>query len=410
MPMLRGALIAAAAAVAALAGCGSSSSSGTSGGGGSSGGGGPLKLLVIGPLAGSPGFSLPQMLTGAQAAAADINSAGGINSRQVTVDGCSDQNDPNTATKCARQAVTGGYAAVVGSFSGAGGAAMIPILQAANIPLLGDAPLLPAEFASSVVFQIGLDGATGFIGSGQAAVQDGCKKIVTLVENIESAKGAEGLIKLGVLANGGNYLSPVIAPKDAPDFAPSVSQVTSSGADCVELILQPPNTPKVLGALAQSRSGVKIYTVDTVAPPQLLAAVGAAGDGIHANEGFFLAGSGQGITSKVVSSAQALDPKVTTDSFLLNSYAGAMLFRAAALKVSGDITPKSILDVLPTLTSFDTGLGPVIDFSRRNPAKGFGGLYNTKRYSVLSQGGKYIMSGDSTFDIEKALQAAGAAS
>jgi hypothetical protein len=78
--------------------------------------------------------------------------------------------------------------------------------------------------------------------------------------------------------------------------------------------------------------------------------------------------------------------------------------------VSGDVTAKAVLAALPTISGFDSGVGPVLDLSKRNAAKGFGGIYNTKRYSIVSQGGQYLMPSTSTFDIEKALQAASAAS
>src|SRR5580765_7326824 len=67
----------------------------------------PIKLMTVGPVE-APGFSIPSIPVGAQQAIDEINAAGGINGRQVELITCNDQNDPNVAAQCGKQAVDEG--------------------------------------------------------------------------------------------------------------------------------------------------------------------------------------------------------------------------------------------------------------------------------------------------------------
>ena len=66
--------------------------------------GGSVKVFVTGPFS-DPTFAVPEALSGAQAAAAAINKAGGINGHSIQIVSCNDQLSPNSATTCADQAV-----------------------------------------------------------------------------------------------------------------------------------------------------------------------------------------------------------------------------------------------------------------------------------------------------------------
>ena len=81
-------------------------------------------------------FSYPEGQTAIEAAAMSLNAAGGINGHPIQVAACNDQGDPNVAAQCARQAVSDGDVAVLGSYSQNAGQ-VLPILQAANIAYVG---------------------------------------------------------------------------------------------------------------------------------------------------------------------------------------------------------------------------------------------------------------------------------
>ena len=69
--------------------------------------------MTMGPVS-SPEFSLPSIPAGAQIAVNDLNSAGGIDGHKVVLIVCNDQNNPNTAAQCAREAIKDKVTALVG--------------------------------------------------------------------------------------------------------------------------------------------------------------------------------------------------------------------------------------------------------------------------------------------------------
>src|SRR4051794_10278770 len=71
----------------------------------------PVKLMVIAPVA-TPIQNVPDAEAGAQAAAAAINKAGGINGRAIQIEFCNTRSAVNAATQCARQAVSDQVVAV----------------------------------------------------------------------------------------------------------------------------------------------------------------------------------------------------------------------------------------------------------------------------------------------------------
>ena len=77
--------------------------------------GGSVKVFVTGPFS-DPTFAVPEALSGAQAAAAAINKAGGINGHSIQIVSCNDQLSPNSATTCADQAVSDHVTAATGFF------------------------------------------------------------------------------------------------------------------------------------------------------------------------------------------------------------------------------------------------------------------------------------------------------
>ena len=73
----------------------------------------PIKVMVITP-EDNDILIIPEARIGVQAAAERINSEGGVQGHPIEVLTCNDQNDPNTAASCAREAVDAGVVAVVG--------------------------------------------------------------------------------------------------------------------------------------------------------------------------------------------------------------------------------------------------------------------------------------------------------
>ena len=95
----------------------------------------PIKFMTMGPI-NSPQFSLPSIPVGAQIAVNEVNSAGGINGRKVKLIACNDQNNPNGAAQCAREAIKGKVTALVGGLEDYD-LQIEPLLNQAGIPWVG---------------------------------------------------------------------------------------------------------------------------------------------------------------------------------------------------------------------------------------------------------------------------------
>src|SRR6476661_2275569 len=76
------------------------------------------------------------MLHGAQLAAAQLNSGGGVLGRRVVLVPGDDRADPTTGATVARRLVRGGVSAVIGPFNSSVGLQALPIYRAAGLPIL----------------------------------------------------------------------------------------------------------------------------------------------------------------------------------------------------------------------------------------------------------------------------------
>jgi branched-chain amino acid transport system substrate-binding protein len=182
----------AAACAAGLTACGSGSSGPSATGAPSSSdtsasaSGSAYKLMVFGEFSVGPGAQLPvaypEIATGAEAAAAVINKAGGVNGHNIDIIVCDTKGSPNGATACASQAAQDKVVAVVGSLDLTG--TYMSVLQQAGIPAIG-----PYAIAQTLInpYSYPLYGgsATNLAGSVSLLAEQGVKS-VSIVAN-ESA-------------------------------------------------------------------------------------------------------------------------------------------------------------------------------------------------------------------------------
>ena len=96
---------------------------------------------------GTGAVATPEVADGAKAAADAINAAGGVDGSPIVLENCDLKNDPNAATACGNQAVSDGVVAVVGPVSANAGQ-YFPILEKAQIPVVGNVPASAADFTS----------------------------------------------------------------------------------------------------------------------------------------------------------------------------------------------------------------------------------------------------------------------
>jgi ABC-type branched-subunit amino acid transport system substrate-binding protein len=212
----------------------------------------PIKVMTIGTAGPEEGGSTPAMAQVAIAYEGFINHHGGINGRPLAVTFCDDHDNPTGAQQCARQAVSSGDVAVVGWGSISGGSTILPVLSKAKIPWIGEEQFGTAENTSPDSYPIIGSLATQWLGNGQLAAHEGCKKAGVLEWN--NPVGIFGLQRFerGFGAAGGKVGPVTLVGTSATDLAPAAAAATAGGVQCVAMLLSPTQGPLAVQALAQT--------------------------------------------------------------------------------------------------------------------------------------------------------------
>lgn len=387
--------------VLGVAACGSSDDDGGSGtAGGGSAGGGTIKLMALGPIE-APGFSVPSIPVGARAAVNEINKAGGIDGKQLELIACNDRNDPNEAIGCARRAIDEGVAAIVGGYTQFE-PQIIPLLERAGIPWVGPPAL--QNTTSPSYYLIGGEAATMTLAMGQYLNQQGCRSVVAIGENVPAGKAAVRLFQAGVSASGGTNADAVYGASNAADWSPVVAAALDK-ANCVTFLGSPTNTPKVVTAIAQSGKHPTFITAESLLPAPSVAALGKAADGAIMTSGYLPFTSDAPGIRALQREARAVDPKLDPDASQLESGYAAVKTVAAAARGLGEVTPASLRTGLDGLKHYDTGVGPVVDFTARNPTRAFSRASNPRIFLFEARDGRVVLKDTEPLDVTPIFQA-----
>jgi branched-chain amino acid transport system substrate-binding protein len=363
----------------ALAACGSSSAQNSSTSTSGSAGGSTIKVMALGQFQASA-LSYPEGRDGILAAVKYYNLHGGFSGHQVQVTVCNDQGDPNLARQCARQAVSSGDAAVLGSYSQQG-PTILPIFEAAHLAYVGATSQSPADTSSPVSFP--LEGLNQIVnaGIGYAATIAGCKKAGILIENYGTTTPlAEQSVKAGMALNGGSVVKIENTGSDLSSYAPAISVMESAGAKCITTQMPPDQIPVILQEMRQS-SDPTITAIDaqdsfsTAALQQL----GAAAQGMILASSTYPPSSSKAPVPAIVSRIKQYEPGAAISQFSLQGWAAVDLLKDAVAHVKGGITPKSLLSAFSSLTNASTeGLYPPFTTSSPGPVPGAPRIFLTK--------------------------------
>lgn len=392
----RGVTIAVAIACSVVvAACGDDDgSSGTS----SSADGKPIKLMTVGPVE-APEFSLPSVPVGAEVAIDEINQAGGINGRRLQLITCNDEQNPNKATLCARQAIKDGVTALVGGFS-VFDLKAIPPLERAGIPWIGLTS--PQASTQDNLFLLGGEGGPALSGIGMALAQQGCKNIAIVTAGRVEAQFQIKYIEAGIRAGGAKVAGRFEAPAESSDFAPTVSAARSAGADCIGSGTSASESGPLIAAVNAGRK-LKLAFASGGLPEAVLKELGKAADGVLATSAYLPFNSKQGVVQTLKEKSTAKAPDVPLDTFVQSGYASVKVLAEAA-KDLDEITPESVGKALSGVTGFDTRLGPVVDLTKPNPVPGFERVFNPEIFVLEAENGEYGLAEPEPLDTTPALE------
>ncbi|HJQ46487.1 MAG TPA: ABC transporter substrate-binding protein [Amycolatopsis sp.] len=357
--------LAAAATALMVAGCGASTAG--------SGDDATIQIGTLIPLTGT-GLNFSDYLAGAKAAVQSVNSAGGINGHKINLVECDDQNNPNQATKCARDMINAHVVAVAGGVS-LFGAQIAQILNSANIPWIGALPITAAETSLPNAYPIESGNLGNYGTIGTFAKRAGHTSVAGFVLQGPLGDAAAQALQQGVAAAGLTYKGTVTVPIDATDYAPYVQKLRSLGADAVGTELAAAQFLLLATASAQAGAPWQMYQPAVgIAPnifdalsktPEELARITPMSAVPPADKAYQSSypGIGQYIAAMEAYEQESHDPNGQPANYTSGSISSWQAVEAVnqiakSVPAQTPLTPASFLAALRNSGPIDTGLGP----------------------------------------------------
>lgn len=346
---------------------------------------GPITLMVIESMTGVTGVDQTAP-DGARAAAEAINADGGIGARDIEIVDCDTASDPNKSTECARDAVSQGVTAVVGSFDPIGIAAALPVLEAAGIPYISPTAATPTEFSNSVSFPASGGAPAGQFGMVAAAKDAGCSTVGTFSDT--AADGGQGELLTQSIENAGMDSVFVDLPSTTTDVTPAVSQLLDGNPDCVAFAASGALGVQLFSAIRRAGSDAKFISATATLIPQFLAALGADGEGLIATQDTPPLDS-QDLQPFRDDIAEYAPDLTAPNPFTLTAWYGVQVFQQAAGGLE-EVTAETVLDSLGSLEDVSLpGMSPV-DFTKGLDRDVYPRMFNpTVQYATV-QNGTYV--------------------
>jgi ABC-type branched-subunit amino acid transport system substrate-binding protein len=160
----------------------------------------------------------------------------------------------------------------------------------------------------------------------------------------------------------------------------------------------------VVTAVAQSGEELQLASPLSILPGESIKALGSAADGTILLSGYLPFSSGAPTVKKLQTEAQKIDPQVPLDAELESAYASVETF-AKAVEGLPTVDAETTMQALPKLKGFDTGLGPVVDFTQTNPTKTFSRVVNTDVYVLEAKNGEVVLAQKQPLDTAPAFEA-----
>ncbi|GAB2709893.1 ABC transporter substrate-binding protein [Kitasatospora kifunensis] len=204
----------------------------------------------------------PGMTALATAIGDSVNAQGGVAGHQLRVLTCNEHNTAQGAATCAKQAVTAGAVAVIGSYSQYGDAFM-PQLETSGIPYIGGYGLSGPEFTSPVSYPVAGGTPALIAGSGLQLVAAGCRTVALIRPDTPAGDTLVGALGAALTPNN-VALTDIRANETSSDFAAQARQAigTDQPGNCITAALSAVPTLNLLDSLRrQPHQNTKLASV-----------------------------------------------------------------------------------------------------------------------------------------------------
>lgn len=375
-----------------LTGC-----AGTDSGGGSDAS--SVKIMVLGSFT-KPPYVLPEIKVAAQAAVNRINADGGVGGHKVELIACDENDNPNGAAACARQAVQDRVAAVVGSFT-LYGDQVVPLLEQAHIPDIMDTAISAKEGSSSVSFPVSAAGSA-ISAMAVGLKQQGCDKAAGLAPDVSSAHAVQQAYVLPIGAKVHIDVKDIYFSPTATDLSPTIAQASSQGISCFLFGSGGQQTVAGIVAINQTGKPAKVAVNAIALPESLLGQLGSAAGLVSGYSNFYYPSTGKPAAVQLKDDMAAVDPSAPTNDAAINAYAAVLVFAKAAASLK-DITGAAVIDSLNKAGTIDVGLFAPTDFSKGGFLPSLPRLSTATFLAYTVQDGKYVPSTQEPVDVRAAL-------
>jgi branched-chain amino acid transport system substrate-binding protein len=309
-----------------------------------------------------------------------VNAAGGVAGHPIKLTICNDQFDVNQATTCARNAVTSHAVAVLAPTE-AYSAQVLPILQAAGIPYVGNTAASTIDTSNPDAFPLDPGQLTQYLGVATGLKDAGCKKVGAVTLNFPASNLGEQLFAQAVTQVGMKFVLNVSVGTTEPTYAPEIAQLVNAGANCLTPITQPPEAAKVITAAAQSGKHLLIGGISALMPQSLLTSLGSVANGIVIGGGCYLPTDTKEPGVKAMISAMAkYTPSVKADEDFSTAAWGSavLLFGGVLPSIKGPITSASVLSALEKTVNMPTQTYENYTFAKPAPDPTFPRVRDTQ--------------------------------
>ena len=388
------------ALLAVLTACGSAGSG--------AGGEDTIKVMQIVDITSPAIVSYPQIAEAGKSAVADINARGGIDGKTIDLVTCDSKVDPNATTNCARQAVSEGVVAVIGTYA-QNADKIIPILEQAKIPYIPAYAAAPQEFRSNISFPINSQ-MTNVAGLGVVTGRE-CKSTDIALIDAPGLETLGALMQAGLESEGSPEPTVISIPLSPGDYSGQAAQIVESGADCLIAFVGPANAAVLYPALEAAGFHGRIagYQGNSISPNLIEATPDLLESAL--NVSFFIPYTDPKWDTYREIVAKYSDPKqydFSTAGAQL-AYLDYLVFEQVVgtiLKDGDDVTAASLLAQLNKTSAAETGgLLPVLDFTQEAPIKDYPRMFNRQIAFEIVEGGEQVPLGDGQFvDLTAVIQ------
>jgi ABC-type branched-subunit amino acid transport system substrate-binding protein len=359
--------------------------------------GDPVRIMLIGSLGGL-GLDFSQQEVGARAAVEAINRDGGVGGAPIELEVCNDNFMQPDAEACARQAVDEGFAAVVGGFS-VFSDAYVPILAEAGVPVIGG---FSSGFDMSTEAILNSPNSFPLVGGfpililagGTYVAQEELSPVSLVIRDAEPVRQAvEDLVTSGLEGGGGGEVAGVVLmPLGAPDASPTVAAALDHDPSSIGVFTATGDAAKFVQNLRQGGSEVPVVTASTTLTPDVLAALGAAADGVVFTSAFEIPTSDSPGVARFLEEMADVSEDAVADDLSQNAWASVYAFASVAGSLS-EITPAAVMEGFAAADRVDVMIAPPIDFT--TPAGDVPRLFNAQvMFGVVEDGQGRAVTGD----------------